>query len=144
MVFGTTADFFWAIYPGYVSDSEPEFCKMCNKCDNVLTSISICHYQGSKPSNFVFTPVFPVAVLSVIFFFSCIGLIKCAVANTEATVFSSQRDIGWQSSCLFMRKNRCKKCWNDGDENKKCLNYFASACALELHGCPVEDIIVVV
>jgi hypothetical protein len=87
----TTGEVFGAICPSYVSDSEPEFCKMRNKYDNFLACISIGHCQGSKPPNSVFTPVFAVALLGVIFFFSCSGLIQWQ--QTQQQMCSQVRGI---------------------------------------------------
>ncbi len=49
---------------------------MCNKCDDVPTCVSIGHCPGSGPPNSVSVPVFAGVMLSVVFFFCCVGLIQ--------------------------------------------------------------------
>jgi hypothetical protein len=72
----TTGEVFEAICSGYASGSEPAVCKKCNMCDDVPTCVNIGHCPGSGPPNSVSTPVFAAALLSVVFCFSCVGLIQ--------------------------------------------------------------------
>jgi hypothetical protein len=72
----TTGEDFDAIWSSCRSGSKLEICKMCNTCNDVLACISIGHCPGSGPPTFIVMPVFALALPSVIFFFSCIGLIQ--------------------------------------------------------------------
>jgi hypothetical protein len=73
----TNSEVFDAICSSYGSGSEPETFVMCNKRNDVPAAcISIGHCHGSSPPNYVYMPAFAAALFSVIFLFSCIGLVQ--------------------------------------------------------------------
>lgn len=72
----TVGEVFEAICSGFISGSEPDVCKKCNKCDDVNGCIEVGHCPGSGNPNSVSVPMFAASMAAVVVCFSVLGLIQ--------------------------------------------------------------------
>ncbi len=72
----TVSETFEAVCAGFISGSEPEVCKHCNKCADVNSCVEIGHCTGTGVPNSVSMPVFAASLVVVVACFSCVGLIQ--------------------------------------------------------------------
>jgi hypothetical protein len=72
----TTPEVFEAICAGFISGSEPEACKKCNKCDDVNTCVEVGYCPGTGSPNSVSMSVFAGSLAGVVACFGLLGLIQ--------------------------------------------------------------------
>ena len=72
----TVGETFEAVCSGFISGSEPDVCKHCNKCVDVDSCINIGYCPGSGSPNSVSVPVFAGSMGAVVICVVCIGLIQ--------------------------------------------------------------------
>jgi hypothetical protein len=73
----TVTEVFDAICSGYAAGTEPDACKKCNRCDDVVKCVTVGHCPGSVDSfDTVSLPVFMGTLAGIVLCFGCLGLIQ--------------------------------------------------------------------
>jgi len=73
----SVTEVFDAICAGYAAGSEPEACKKCNTCDNVVKCVTAGHCPGSVDSfDTVSFPVFMGTLAGIVLCFGCLGIVQ--------------------------------------------------------------------